>query len=157
MFTLILIFFPFFSIYHPPSGRVLEVLSDQPSLQWYTSRNLPDPDAILVPSQESTEQHQNISSHTPITSDQKFEEFPTPLQDTKKSSAILLQEPSELPSSQKLLQTVPTSPQSVAEIKGKDGTLYKKYGGFCLETQNYPDAVNHVSNCMNGVFVFVRE
>lgn len=27
---------------------------------------------------------------------------------------------------------------------GKDGKIYKKHGAFCLETQNYPDAVNHV-------------
>jgi aldose 1-epimerase len=26
---------------------------------------------------------------------------------------------------------------------GKGGLAYKKYGGFCLETQHYPDAVNH--------------
>lgn len=30
-------------------------------------------------------------------------------------------------------------------IFGKDGALYFKHGAFCLETQNYPDAVNHVS------------
>lgn len=29
-------------------------------------------------------------------------------------------------------------------IKGKGGEVYFKHGGFCLETQNYPDAVNHV-------------
>ncbi|HLV10198.1 MAG TPA: aldose epimerase family protein [Halanaerobiales bacterium] len=27
-------------------------------------------------------------------------------------------------------------------IKGKDGKAYERYSGFCLETQNYPDAVN---------------
>ncbi|KAK1683627.1 hypothetical protein QYE76_044475 [Lolium multiflorum] len=27
--------------------------------------------------------------------------------------------------------------------KGKDGKVYNQYGGFCLETQAYPDAVNH--------------
>ena len=26
---------------------------------------------------------------------------------------------------------------------GKDGVIYKKRGGFCLETQNFPDAINH--------------
>lgn len=30
-------------------------------------------------------------------------------------------------------------------IFGKEGSLYFKHGAFCLETQNYPDAVNHVS------------
>ncbi|KAM0901843.1 hypothetical protein ACQ4PT_019678 [Festuca glaucescens] len=27
--------------------------------------------------------------------------------------------------------------------KGKDGKVYQKYGALCLETQAYPDAVNH--------------
>jgi aldose 1-epimerase len=28
---------------------------------------------------------------------------------------------------------------------GKKGAYYMKQGAFCLETQNFPDAVNHVS------------
>jgi aldose 1-epimerase len=28
-------------------------------------------------------------------------------------------------------------------IKGKGGVAYKRFGAVCLETQNYPDAVNH--------------
>jgi aldose 1-epimerase len=28
-------------------------------------------------------------------------------------------------------------------IKGKDGVVYKKHWGFCLETQHFPDSVNH--------------
>jgi aldose 1-epimerase len=28
-------------------------------------------------------------------------------------------------------------------LKGKDGSLYEKHHGFCLETQVHPDAVNH--------------
>jgi aldose 1-epimerase len=28
---------------------------------------------------------------------------------------------------------------------GKNGANYMKQGAFCLETQNFPDAVNHVS------------
>jgi len=30
-------------------------------------------------------------------------------------------------------------------IKGKGGLAYKKFGAVCLETQNYPDAVNHAN------------
>ncbi|XP_063991798.1 galactose mutarotase isoform X2 [Diachasmimorpha longicaudata] len=30
-------------------------------------------------------------------------------------------------------------------ISGKEGKSYFKHGAFCLETQNYPDAVNHVN------------
>jgi len=28
---------------------------------------------------------------------------------------------------------------------GKGGVEYHKYGAFCLEAQNYPDAINQVS------------
>ncbi|XP_051217651.1 uncharacterized protein [Lolium perenne] len=31
----------------------------------------------------------------------------------------------------------------LANEKGKDGKVYRKYGALCLETQAYPDAVNH--------------
>lgn len=29
------------------------------------------------------------------------------------------------------------------DTMGKGGFVYKKYGGYCLETQGYPDSVNH--------------
>jgi len=29
------------------------------------------------------------------------------------------------------------------KVKGKGGVPYKQHGGFCLETQHFPDAVNH--------------
>ncbi|KAK6117973.1 hypothetical protein DH2020_048288 [Rehmannia glutinosa] len=31
----------------------------------------------------------------------------------------------------------------LGDTVGKDGFVYKKYGGFCLETQGFPDSVNH--------------
>lgn len=61
----------------PVSGRYLEVYSNQPGVQLYTSNGLP----------ETTD----------------------------------------------------------AGVTGKNGQQYFKHGAFCLETQNYPDAVNHVS------------
>jgi aldose 1-epimerase len=30
----------------------------------------------------------------------------------------------------------------MGDTKGKGGTVYKKQGGFCLETQHFPDAIN---------------
>src|SRR3989442_251527 len=30
-------------------------------------------------------------------------------------------------------------------IIGKHGVAYKKYGALCLETQHYPDSVNHAN------------
>lgn len=29
------------------------------------------------------------------------------------------------------------------ELKGKRGTVYAQHGGFCLETQHYPDSIHH--------------
>lgn len=60
---------------HPPSGRYLEVYSDQPGVQLYTGNSLPAPD----------------------------------------QTALI----------------------------GKSDAGYRKHGAFCLETQNYPDAINH--------------
>ena len=28
-------------------------------------------------------------------------------------------------------------------VKGKNGAVYPAFGGFCLETQHYPDSPNH--------------
>lgn len=33
----------------------------------------------------------------------------------------------------------------IEEVMGKGGVKYQKRGGFCLETQNFPDAVNHMN------------
>lgn len=65
-------------VVHPDSGRKLEVYSNQPGVQFYTSNSLPDP---------------------------------------KKNPNGLL---------------------------GKENKVYYKHGALCLETQNYPDAMNHV-------------
>jgi galactose mutarotase-like enzyme len=32
-------------------------------------------------------------------------------------------------------------------IAGKGGAHYQKHAAFCLETQKYPDSINHVSCC----------
>ncbi|KOC68795.1 Aldose 1-epimerase, partial [Habropoda laboriosa] len=62
-------------VLHPPSGRYLEVFSNQPGVQFYTSNCLPERNKV--------------------------------------------------------------------GIQGKNGSTYFKHAAFCLETQNYPDAVNH--------------
>lgn len=60
---------------HPASGRVMEVFSTQPGVQFYTANFLPEDESLV----------------------------------------------------------------------GKNGKFYKKHGAFCLETQNYPDAVNQTN------------
>lgn len=37
-------------------------------------------------------------------------------------------------------------------VAGKGGVHYLKHGAFCLETQKYPDAVNHVNICTQHKF-----
>ncbi|XP_076662937.1 galactose mutarotase isoform X2 [Andrena cerasifolii] len=69
-------------VLHPTSGRYLEVYSNQPGVQFYTSNFLPE--------------------------------------------------------------------QGSPGIRGKNNSEYFKHGAFCLETQNYPDAVNH-KNFFNSI------
>ena len=65
-----------FRVDHPPSGRFLEVWSDQPGVQFYTGLGLPTGDTLI----------------------------------------------------------------------GKGGVAYHQFGSISLETQDFPDAINHVSN-----------
>lgn len=62
---------------HPPSGRWLEIASNQPGVQFYTSNFLPN------------------------------------------------------------------QAQGESPLPGKAGAAYAKHGAFCLETQKFPDSVNH--------------
>ncbi|KAK9870246.1 hypothetical protein WA026_006333 [Henosepilachna vigintioctopunctata] len=66
-------------VFHPPSGRVLEIYSNQPGVQFYTANCFP----------EKSEDH------------------------------------------------------TESGIPGKDECKYFKHAGFALETQNFPDAINH--------------
>lgn len=72
-------------VVHAPSGRALEIYSNQPGVQFYCSNSIPE-------------------------------------------------DPKQFKGDKSKLQTLP----------GKEGNYYK-HGAICLETQNWPDAVNHVS------------
>nr|CAI5827835.1 unnamed protein product [Callosobruchus analis] len=74
-------------VFHPPTGRAMEVYSNQPGVQFYNSNFLP----------EDPKKGQRNPSH-----------FNLPL-------------------------------------VGKGGCHYYKNGALCLETQNWPDAINHVN------------
>ncbi|CAG9865559.1 unnamed protein product [Phyllotreta striolata] len=63
-------------VFHPPSGRAMEVYTNQPGVQFYCSNFIPEKN-------------------------------------------------------------------SVDKLNGKDGVPYYKHGALCLETQNWPDAINH--------------
>ena len=54
------------------------------------------------------------------------------------------------PKSGRILEVLTTEPGiqlyngiGLGKDVGHDGTLYVKFGGFCLETQHFPDAINH--------------
>lgn len=79
-------------------GRVLEIFSNQPGVQLYTSNYIADPKDVIHP------------------------------EGTKKMS----------------------SPNQNDEIPGKKGALYTKHSAFCLETQNFPNAMN-ISTFPNSI------
>jgi len=56
----------------------------------------------------------------------------------------------EDPVSGRVMEVVTTEPglqlysgQGLEGVRGKGGTLYKRYAGLCLEAQKYPDAIHH--------------
>jgi aldose 1-epimerase len=56
------------------------------------------------------------------------------------------------PKSGRVMETYSTEPgvqlytaNFMPDIKGKGGAVYKKQGGFCLETQHFPDSINQPS------------
>jgi len=79
---------------HEKSGRTMEIYSDQPGVQFYTSNFMPDPNNTIYPTGKKPGQ---------------------------------------------------SAPNPGQPIKGKNGVLYRKHGGFALETQKYPDSVNHAN------------
>ncbi|XP_062706812.1 galactose mutarotase-like [Aedes albopictus] len=99
-------------VVHPHSGRTLEVYTDQPGVQLYTSNFMPDPNRNIRP--------------RPINAGDYYE----------------------------LTHLEPVVPAMATDlpIRGKGGAKYFKHGAFCLETQNFPDAVNH-ANFPNSVLV----
>ncbi|XP_055595077.1 galactose mutarotase-like [Uranotaenia lowii] len=90
-------------VVHPQSGRVLEVYTDQPGVQLYTSNFMPDPNRNIRPRPTNAEDYYEVTHLEPV---------------------------------------VPAMSQN-PPIRGKGGARYFKHGAFCLETQNYPDAMNH--------------
>jgi len=40
-------------------------------------------------------------------------------------------------------------------IPGKLGTNYTQHSSVALETQNYPDAIHHVSSCFTAVIIVI--
>ncbi|XP_047543983.1 galactose mutarotase-like isoform X1 [Vanessa atalanta] len=113
---------------HPLTGRVLEVYSNQPGMQFYTGNLLPDPDKIVeepVGDEEEKTESESGSESSSDESSVKDEEANEEESEGKKSYGYV-------------------------PLMGKNGTCYRKHGLFCVMPQNYPDAVNH-KNFPNSV------
>ncbi|KAF9800645.1 hypothetical protein SFRURICE_015299 [Spodoptera frugiperda] len=106
-------------VLHPLTGRVLEVYSNQPGMQFYTGNLLPDPDKIVEPVPATEEAEESEASEM----------------SSERSSVEGEYEEGEEREGRKSFGYVP--------LLGKKGTLYKRHGLFCLMPQNYPDAVNN--------------
>lgn len=103
---------------HPETGRFMEVYSDQPGVQFYTSNHMPDPLGIITPSHVNAQYFYNDESGGIASNSQMRTNA------TKSDGMVEL--------------TLPEPP-----IIGKNGAKYYKHGAFCFETQKYPDSVNH--------------
>ncbi|CAH0703719.1 unnamed protein product [Spodoptera exigua] len=110
-------------VLHPLTGRVLEVYSNQPGMQFYTGNLLPDPDRIVEPVPMSEEEREEVDHSEEMSSES--------------SSVEVEDEEGDEREGKKGYGYVP--------LLGKKGTMYKRHGLFCLMPQNYPDAVNYVS------------
>ncbi|CAH2985674.1 unnamed protein product [Chilo suppressalis] len=122
-------------VLHPLTGRVLEVYSNQPGMQFYTGNLLPDPDRIVEMEGEEGEEGEDAQG-------EKESESESEESESEKSSAREEEEQDDASEGKRSYGYVP--------LFGKGGALYKKHGLFCLMPQNYPDAINH-KNFPNSV------
>ncbi|XP_024936979.1 aldose 1-epimerase [Cephus cinctus] len=107
---------------HPRSGRILEVYSDQPGVQFYTGGRLLQPETNLPGLDKRCAEYLKEQSEMEYIS---YYEYGEEEEETEKS------EPRSLKS---------TKP--VEFIPGKNGACYKKNHAFSIQPQAYPNAVN---------------
>lgn len=67
----------------------------------------------------------------------------------------------EHPSSGRVMEVYSNQPglqfynaNKISSVTGKNGSVYGMHGAFCVETQNYPDAINHVNKNTNIARIF---
>ncbi|XP_068618424.1 galactose mutarotase-like [Battus philenor] len=115
---------------HPGTGRVLEVYSNQPGLQFYTGNLLPDPDKIVAPLPGDGNEEAEAESENEESEGEEEEEKEEDQASGDGNEGV--------------------EHYGYVPLTGKGGTFYKKHGLFCLLPQNYPDAINH-KNFPNSV------
>ncbi|OWR43699.1 galactose mutarotase-like isoform X1 [Danaus plexippus] len=122
---------------HPLTGRVLEIYSNQPGMQFYTGNLLPDPDKIV---EEPGETEEEGKSESESESDSGSESESNSSEESARGEEAIEEAKEE--EGKRSYGYVP--------LMGKHGTFYRKHGLFCMMPQNYPDAVNH-KNFPNSV------
>ncbi|XP_076648590.1 galactose mutarotase [Halictus rubicundus] len=110
--------------WHVKSGRTLEIYSDQCGVQFYTGGRIPPTIPEFSFSSDSIEEEEENNTDNSIksyTSNNEDEE-----EEIEKS-----------------WQKVLTIPKKLEFILGKHGAHYKKYCGFTIQPQNYPNAIHY--------------
>ncbi|XP_045458395.1 galactose mutarotase-like [Melitaea cinxia] len=123
---------------HPMTGRVLEVYSNQPGMQFYTGNLLPDPDKIV---EESFGEEEETKAREESESGSDSDTSSVSSVREERAGEEMFEEANG-EESKKSYGYVP--------LMGKNGACYRKHGLFCLMPQNYPDAVNN-KNFPNSV------
>ncbi|KAH0952046.1 hypothetical protein HN011_007404 [Eciton burchellii] len=103
---------------HPTSGRVLEVYSDQPGIQFYTAGQLPY--ICKNDNNNNNANSNNSNKNNNLNRKKKNEEKTLPINQIKK----------DIPENK------------TGGICGKQGARYTKYCAFSIQPQNYPNAIN---------------
>nr|XP_031829024.1 aldose 1-epimerase-like [Nomia melanderi] len=116
--------------WHVKTGRVLEIYSNQCGVQFYTGGHIPPTIS-------------QISDSTDLLEDEEKEEvegsIKSYMNDTEDEEEIKIE---------KSWKGIITKPKKLEFILGKQGAHYKKYCGFTIQPQNYPDAIHHVSTLL---------
>ncbi|CAG9137134.1 unnamed protein product [Plutella xylostella] len=152
---------------HARTGRVVEVYSNQPGMQFYTGNNLPDPDKIveLLPGEEDEmgeawevkEEEMVEGAEASEAAEPVMTRAPSQAAEAAKATAAeskssTSEEESELLSERSVAGESSEGSRGVGYVPlyGKGNALYIRHGFFCFMPQNYPDAVNH-KNFPNSV------
>ncbi|KAK0163480.1 hypothetical protein PV327_007155 [Microctonus hyperodae] len=124
---------------HPKSGRVLEVYSDQPGVQFYTCGRFPKSiitkDSLSSVSSDSvnTKQYDDLVSYDSYLDGQEYEgEYIKEKFKSEWNYGDLRSDSGSLVSMN----------HNLAFISGKNGAHYTNYCAFTLQPQNYPNAIN---------------
>ncbi|XP_026828451.1 aldose 1-epimerase [Ooceraea biroi] len=113
---------------HPRSGRVLEIYSDQPGVQFYTAGRLSPCVASEVSDLQLNGNHQNIDSNIAYDNNPNREE-----EYEHEAKTLTIDQ----------MEKDTTSEHKTPDfILGKQGACYIKYCAFSIQPQNYPNAIN---------------